>query len=169
MEMITNLIMHALHGLVYGMLLFLLASGLTLILGMMGVLNFAHGALYMAGAYFSFSILVWTGQFWLSLIIAPLLVGVIGILMERFLLRKVHVGGHVPELLLTFGVAYIIEDFVKLVWGTEPLRVDIHINSWGPLSRVPALYPVCVSRGVCLPFSYPLQDQSGYYRACRRG
>jgi branched-chain amino acid transport system permease protein len=142
MEMITNLIMHALHGLVYGMLLFLLASGLTLILGMMGVLNFAHGALYMAGAYFSFSILVWTGQFWLSLIIAPLLVGVIGILMERFLLRKVHVGGHVPELLLTFGVAYILEDFVKLVWGTEPLKVDIPALLSGSVSILGAPFPV---------------------------
>jgi branched-chain amino acid transport system permease protein len=142
MDLITTFTMHGLHGLVYGMLLFLLASGLTLILGMMGVLNFAHGALYMAGAYFSFSILAWTGQFWLSLIIAPVLVGVIGILMERFLLRKVHVGGHVPELLLTFGVAYILEDFVKLIWGTEPLKVDIPGILSGSISILGAPFPV---------------------------
>ena len=90
MELITTLSMHALHGLVYGMLLFLLASGLTLILGMMGVLNFAHGALYMVGAYLSFSVLMWTNQFWLSLLIVPVLVGLIGMVMERFFLRKVH-------------------------------------------------------------------------------
>jgi branched-chain amino acid transport system permease protein len=142
MELITTLSMHALHGLVYGMLLFLLASGLTLILGMMGVLNFAHGALYMVGAYLSFSVLMWTNQFWLSLLIAPVLVGLIGMFMERFFLRKVHVHGHVPELLLTFGVAYILEDFVKLIWGTEPLKVDLPAILSGSISILGGPFPV---------------------------
>ncbi len=114
-----------LHGLVYGMLLFLVASGLTLIFGMMGVLNFAHGALFMLGAYFSYQFLQWTGQFWVSLLVAPVLVGVLGILIERFLLRKVHVHGHAHELLLTFGLAYIIEELVKWVWGNQPLSVEV--------------------------------------------
>ena len=112
-----------LHGLVYGMVLFVLASGLTLIFGMMDVLNFAHGAFYMLGAYFSFSVLMWTDQFWLSLIAAPVGVGLFGIFVEWFFLRKVMEFGHVPQLLLTFGVAYILEDVVKIVWGTEPLKV----------------------------------------------
>jgi branched-chain amino acid transport system permease protein len=142
MELITTLSMHALHGLVYGMLLFLLASGLTLILGMMGVLNFAHGALYMVGAYLSFSVLMWTNQFWLSLLIAPVLVGLIGMFMERFFLRKVHIHGHVPELLLTFGVAYILEDFVKLIWGTEPLKVDLPAILSGSIPILGAPFPV---------------------------
>jgi branched-chain amino acid transport system permease protein len=142
MELITTLSMHALHGLVYGMLLFLLASGLTLILGMMGVLNFAHGALYMVGAYLSFSVLMWTNQFWLSLLIAPVLVGLIGMFMERFFLRKVHIHGHVPELLLTFGVAYILEDFVKLIWGTEPLKVDLPAILSGSISILGGPFPV---------------------------
>jgi branched-chain amino acid transport system permease protein len=103
MDALSIIPIQFLHGLVYGMLLFLVASGLTLIFGMMGVLNFAHGALYMLGAYFSYSILRWTGQFWLCMILAPLLVGAIGILIERFLLRKVHTHGHAHELLLTFG------------------------------------------------------------------
>lgn len=131
-----------LHGLVYGMVLFLLASGFTLIFGMMDVLNFAHAALYMLGAYFSFSVLTWTGQFWLSLLIAPFLVGLVGMFIERFFLRKVHVYGHIPELLLTFGIAYILEDVVKVIWGTEPLRVPIPAILSGSLSMFGASYPI---------------------------
>ena len=71
MDYISIIPIAILHGLVYGMILFLLASGLTLIFGMMDVLNFSHGAFYMLGAYFSFTVLNLTGQFWLSLIIAP--------------------------------------------------------------------------------------------------
>jgi branched-chain amino acid transport system permease protein len=142
MGVVTTFVMSLLHGLVYGMVLFLLASGLTLIFGMMGVLNFAHGALYMLGAYVSFSILVWTGQFWLSLIVAPVVVAFVGMFMERFFLRKVHSHGHVSELLLTFGVAYILEDIVKLVWGTEPLKVDIPALLSGSVPILGAPFPV---------------------------
>lgn len=123
MDTLSILPIQALHGLVYGMLLFLVASGLTLIFGMMGVLNFAHGALYMLGAYFSFSILRWTGHFWLSLIFAPIMVMIVGMILERFFLRKIHTYGHAHELLLTFGMAYIIEEAVKMIWGNEPLLV----------------------------------------------
>jgi len=130
-----------LHGLVYGMLLFLLASGLTLIFGMMGVLNFAHGALYMLGAYFSFSVLLWTGQFWLSLIIAPVLVALVGLLIERVFLRKVHVYGHVAELLVTFGIAFILEDVVMILWGSEPLKIEIPAILAGSLSMFGDTYP----------------------------
>ena len=141
-EIIAALPVQALHGLVYGMLLFLVASGLTLIFGMMGVLNFAHGALYMLGAYFSWSILHWTGNFWLSLAIAPVLVGVVGVVIERFLLRKVHVFGHAHELLLTFGIAYIVEELVKIFWGNEPLRVQLPAILTGSVSLLGIEYPV---------------------------
>lgn len=141
MDLLAALPTQALHGLVYGMLLFLVASGLTLIFGMMGVLNFAHGALYMLGAYFSFTILRITGQFWLSLIIAPLLVGGIGVLSERFLLRKVHKYGHAHELLLTFGLAYIIEELVKWFWGNEPLHVEIPGILAGSVNLLGITYP----------------------------
>ncbi len=142
MEFLAELPVQALHGLVYGMLLFLVASGLTLIFGMMGVLNFAHGALYMLGAYFSFSILQWTGQFWLSLLVAPLVVALAGAIMERFFLRKVHVYGHAHELLLTFGVAYIIEELVKIFWGNEPLRVVLPSLLAGSVPLLGIQYPV---------------------------
>jgi len=140
-DILATFAMQALHGLVYGMLLFLVASGLTLIFGMMGVLNFAHGALYMLGAYFSFTILRLTGQFWLSLIIAPFLVGGIGVFLERFLLRRVHKYGHANELLLTFGFAYIIEELVKWVWGNEPLYVELPKILAGSVNLLGITYP----------------------------
>ncbi len=142
MDLLAILPAQILHGVVYGMLLFLVASGLTLIFGMMGVLNFAHGALYMLGAYFSFSILMWTGQFWLCLILAPLMVGVIGIIIERFLLRKVHIYGHAHELLLTFGIAYIVEEIVKIIWGSESLLVKLPPILSGSVPLLGLEYPV---------------------------
>jgi branched-chain amino acid transport system permease protein len=114
-----------LHGLAYAGLLFLVSAGLTLVFGMMNVLNFAHAAMYMLGAYFSYSMLTATGQFWLCLIVCPLLLFAVGALIQRFLLRRVHVHGHLHELLLTFGLAYIITEVVKSVWGNFPLAMNI--------------------------------------------
>ena len=105
-----------LNGVSYGLLLFMLSSGLTLIFSMMGVLNFAHASFYMIGAYIAYSIAKVTG-FWPGLVIAPLVVFVIGALFERLCLRRVHKFGHVPELLITFGLSFVIIELVLLVWG----------------------------------------------------
>lgn len=105
-----------LNGLSYGLLLFMLSSGLTLIFSMMGVLNFAHASFYMLGAYFAYTISVKLG-FWVGLFVAPLLVGTIGALVERFGLRTVHKHGHIAELLFTFGLAYVIVEMVQVIWG----------------------------------------------------
>ncbi|KAA2242286.1 branched-chain amino acid ABC transporter permease [Salinarimonas soli] len=109
-----------LNGLLYGLLLFMLSSGLTLIFSMMGVLNFAHASFYMLGAYLAYAM---GGQigFWPALFLAPVLVGVAGALVERYGLRPVHANGHVAELLFTFGLAYLIEEIVKLFWGKQPV------------------------------------------------
>jgi len=109
-------IFSSLNGLLYGMLLFLLASGLTLIFSMMGVLNFAHASFYMLGAYFGYQISRYVG-YWPGLVLAPILVGFAGALIERFGLRTVHKFGHVAELLFTFGLAFIIEEGVQMIWG----------------------------------------------------
>jgi branched-chain amino acid transport system permease protein len=115
-----------LHGLAYAGLLFLVSAGLTLVFGMMNVLNFAHAAMYMLGAYFSYTIIMQlTGQFWMSLMLCPVLLFLIGALVERFLLRRVHAFGHVQELLLTFGLAYIITELVKWYWGNYPVAVNV--------------------------------------------
>lgn len=109
-------IISMLNGLSYGLLLFMLSSGLTLIFSMMGVLNFAHASFYMLGAYIGYSVAKLIG-FWPGLIIAPLVVGLLGAVFERLALRKVHKYGHVPELLITFGLSYIILELVQLAWG----------------------------------------------------
>jgi branched-chain amino acid transport system permease protein len=113
-----------LNGLVYGMLLFMLASGLTLIFGMMGVLNFAHAAFYMLGAYFAYSMSLAVG-FWPALLAAPLLVGGLGALVERYGLRRAHRFGHVAELIFTFGVAIVIQEVVQLVWGRPAKSYEV--------------------------------------------
>jgi len=112
-------VISTLNGVLFGMLLFLMASGLTLIFSMMGVLNFAHASFYMLGAFFGFQLSQWLG-FWPALVIAPVLVGGIGALVERYGLRYVHRHGHVAELLFTFGLAFVIEEIVQMIWGRLP-------------------------------------------------
>ena len=106
------------------MLLFLLASGLTLIFSMMGVLNFAHASFFMLGAYFAYQISHHIG-FWPGLIAAPILVGILGAAVERYALRPVHRFGHVAELLFTFGLAFVIEEVVQMIWGKVPVPYDV--------------------------------------------
>ncbi|MFO1272620.1 MAG: branched-chain amino acid ABC transporter permease [Rubrivivax sp.] len=110
-----------LNGLSNGLLLFMLASGLTLIFSMMGVLNFAHASFYMLGAYVAWSITQVVG-FWWGLLLAPPIVGLAGAAFERYALRRVHKFGHVPELLITFGLSYIVLELVQLVWGRQALN-----------------------------------------------
>lgn len=121
-----------LNGVIYGLLLFMLSSGLTLIFSMMGVLNFAHASFYMLGAYFAYTIGSVTG-FWVALFVAPILVGLAGAVIERWGLRKVHVNGHLAELLFTFGLAYLIDELVKIVWGKIPVPYEIPASLDFPL------------------------------------
>ena len=110
------IVVNIIDGLMFGLLLFMLSSGLTLVFSMMGVLNFAHASFYMLGAYFAYQISTFVG-FWPGLIIAPVLVGVAGAAIERYGLRRVHQYGHVPELIFTFGLALLIEEVVQFFWG----------------------------------------------------
>ena len=117
-----QILINLLNGLSSGLLLFMLSSGLTLIFSMMGVLNFAHASFYMVGAYLGY---LYTGLFGFgaALVLAPLTVGALGALFERLALRRVHAYGHVPELLITFGLSYVVLEVVQLVWGRTPLNV----------------------------------------------
>jgi branched-chain amino acid transport system permease protein len=121
-----------LNGVTYGLLLFMLSSGLTLIFSMMGVLNFAHASFYMLGAYFGYAISTKLG-FWPALVLAPLVVGAIGAAIERYGLRRAHATGHVSELLFTFGIAFMIEEAVRLTWGKMPVPYRIPAVLDGPL------------------------------------
>lgn len=122
--MLHTLLFVLLNGLVYGLLLFLLSSGLTLIFSMMGVLNFAQASFYMLGAYFGYQMMAWT-NYWVALIFAPLIVGLLGALIEHYVLSKVHNRGHVAELLLTFGLSYLFLEGVKLVWGVNAVSYNL--------------------------------------------
>jgi branched-chain amino acid transport system permease protein len=130
-----------LNGLVYGMLLFMLASGLTLIFSMMGVLNFAHASIYMIGAYLAFTVSQYIG-FFPALIVAPMLCGLLGAAIEVFGLRRVHSNGHIAELLFTFGLVFVIERCVQMIWGMLPMAY-----------RVPALldFPLFTFYGQYFP------------------
>jgi branched-chain amino acid transport system permease protein len=131
-----------LNGAVYGLLLFMLSSGLTLIFSLLGVLNFAHASLFMLGAYFSWQIGRWLG-FVPALILAPLVCGLIGAAIERFGLRGVHARGHVAEILFTFGLSFVIAELVVMAWGRNPIE-----------NRVPALidFPAFHLLGTSYPF-----------------
>ena len=117
-------IVSLLNGAIYGLLLFMVSAGLTLIFGMMGVLNFAHASFYMLGAYFAYTLTPLIG-FGMAMIGAPLLVGAVGVVVERFFLRRVHSYGHAHELLLTFGLSFIIAELVKLFFGNFPIDYRI--------------------------------------------
>ncbi|KQX87615.1 MULTISPECIES: branched-chain amino acid ABC transporter permease [Variovorax] len=121
-----------LNGVSYGLLLFMLSSGLTLIFSMMGVLNFAHASFYMLGAYFAYTLSGVVG-FWPALFLSPLLVGALGAAFERYSLRRVHKFGHVPELLVTFGLSYLILELVQLVWGRSTVPYGLPEALQGPL------------------------------------
>ncbi|MBZ0226030.1 MAG: branched-chain amino acid ABC transporter permease [Comamonas sp.] len=121
-----------LNGLSYGLMLFMLSSGLTLIFSMMGVLNFAHASFYMLGAYFAFALSQSLG-YWPALVIAPLAVGLVGAAFEQLCLRRVHKWGHVPELLITFGLSYLVLEVVQLIWGRNVVPYGLPDQLQGPL------------------------------------
>jgi branched-chain amino acid transport system permease protein len=132
----------AIHGLAYGMLLFLIASGLTMIFGMMGILNIAHASFAMLSAYFCYQVLLMTENFWVALLVAPVIAGFCGVLTERFLLRTVHKQGHLAELLITVGIMMVILEIVKIGWGTESLVVKIPPSLSGLVNFAGLTYPI---------------------------
>jgi branched-subunit amino acid ABC-type transport system permease component len=107
----------ALNGLAYGVLLFLLSVGLTLIFGMLDVVNLAHGSYYMLGAYAGLTLIAATHSFWLAVLVAPVAVGLIGAVVEGTCLRPLYRRGPLDQVLLTFGLIYLFEDLVKWIWG----------------------------------------------------
>ncbi|MCP4361362.1 MAG: branched-chain amino acid ABC transporter permease [Chloroflexi bacterium] len=113
-----NFLLQLLNGLVTSMLLFTMAAGLSLIFGQMNVINLSHGAFYLLGGYIGLTAIRQLGAFWPAVIVAPLLVGALGILIERFLLRRMYGGHrHLEQVLLTFGIALILSDMIQWNWG----------------------------------------------------
>ena len=114
-----------LNSLDVGMLLFVIASGLTIIFGVLGVLNFAHGALYMLGAYMVLTFMQYVAlPFWVSVIIAPLVVALLAAIIERLAIRQVYRRHITQSLLLTFALLLILDNGVRMIWGTSYYVVD---------------------------------------------
>jgi len=131
-----------LNGVTYGLLLFMLSSGLTLIFSMMSVLNFAHASFFMLGAYFAYQIGGAVG-FWAALVLSPVLVGVLGAVIERFGIRKAHRYGHVAELLFTFGLSFLAVEVVQLIWGKAAVDYRVPAALQGTLFTLYSMsYPI---------------------------
>ena len=121
--LLAVLLPQLLHGLVFGAALGLLALGLTVIFGLLGVMNFAHGELYMLGAYAGVAVIGLTQSFWVALIAAPLLVGVVGALTEMVALRPLYRREPLYGLILTFGLALVFREAVRQIWGGDMRRI----------------------------------------------
>lgn len=132
-----------LAGLSTGMFIWLVASGLTLIFGVLGVLNFAHGSFYMLGAYFCFTVLKYTGDnFWIGLILGPLCVCFVGFIVERFFLRYVYHLALPYQLLLTFAFVLLFDDLVKVVWGAGSISSPMVPGLSGSIPIMGRNFPV---------------------------
>lgn len=116
------MIIQILNGLSFGFLLFLLGSGLSLMFGLMEIVNLSHGSYFMLGAYIGISVSRWSGSFWLGAALAGLLMGLVGGFTERLLLRRLHLRA-LDQVLLTFGFVYIFMDLSKWLWGGDPLSL----------------------------------------------
>jgi branched-chain amino acid transport system permease protein len=121
--LLAVLLPQLLHGLVFGAALGLLALGLTVIFGLLGVMNFAHGELYMLGAYAGVTVIALTQSFWVALIVAPLLVGVVGAVTEMVALRPLYRREPLYGLILTFGLALVFREAVRQIWGGDMRRI----------------------------------------------
>ena len=130
----TQLILfNAFNGLIVGAFYALMALGLSLILNLSGVINFAHGGFLAIGAYIAYSLIPYVG-FWGGLLLAPFLTAMIGLLVERFLIRRLYQRDPLYSLLLTFGLAYILEDGTRYIWGAQSLPFPIPDWLTTPLS-----------------------------------
>ena len=115
-------LIQTLNGISFGMLLFLLAAGLSLIFGLMKVLNLTHGSFYLLGGYVGLTILHLSGSFVLAVLVGSLAIALLGVVMERFFLRRLHLQ-ELPQALLTFGFLFIFSDLATVVWGTNPQTI----------------------------------------------
>lgn len=129
------------NGLQLSMLLFLLSVGLTVIFGLMHFVNLAHGALYMLGAYLGVSIAKASGSFWLALLGAPLGVVVVGIVLYAGIIRRMRRAGPMSQVLVTFGLIFVIVDLVRIAWGDIALGITVPVSLQGPADIFGISYP----------------------------
>jgi branched-chain amino acid transport system permease protein len=139
---VSMYVSQGIHGITYGMVLFLIASGLTIIFGMMGILNMAHASFFMLSSYICYQVIVITGNFWAALLVAPVFTAFFGILVERVFIRRIQAFGHLGQLILTMGIAQVILGLVKIFWGTESLPVSVPPILGGIINIHGLQYPI---------------------------
>ncbi|WP_240479203.1 branched-chain amino acid ABC transporter permease, partial [Delftia tsuruhatensis] len=138
----TLLLEQLLNGLQFGLMLFLIAAGLTLVFGIMDIMNLAHGSLYMAGAYVAAETLQRTGSFTAAVLVAAVATGVAGVVLELVLIRRLAVRDHLAQVLGSYAVILIANDLVKMVWGPAPVMLNMPAALSGPVQLLPDLmYP----------------------------
>lgn len=141
---------------VYGMLLFLMSAGLSLIFGLMNVVNISHGSFFMLGAFVALAVMRWTGDFWLALALAPIPAIVIGVLVERVFLRRLYARGHLDQVLLTFGFTFVFVDLVRWIWGPDirslptPALLSSSVEAWGVTLPLYRLFLIVFGLGVAV-------------------
>jgi branched-chain amino acid transport system permease protein len=137
------LVEQALNGAQFGVTLFLTSAGLTLVFGIMNLINLAHGSLYMAGAYIAASVLLSTGSFTLALLIAIPAAALLGFLIERVLLRWFYHRSHLDQTLATFGLIMVANELVRMAWGSTPMQMTLPAMLQGSVNLMPGLnYPI---------------------------
>ena len=127
------LLFNLFNGLIVGAFYALMALGLSLILNLSGVINFAHGGFLALGAYIAYTLMPWCG-FWGALLIAPFLTSILGLITERILIRPLYGRDPLYSLLLTFGLAYVLEDVARYIWGAQSLPFQVPASLTTPLS-----------------------------------
>jgi branched-chain amino acid transport system permease protein len=131
-----------LNGLQFGLMLFLIAAGLTLVFGILDILNVAHGSLYMAGAYVAAQTMQVTQSFIAAVVVAAVVTGLVGLVLELVLIRKLVIRDHLAQVLGTFAVILIANDVIKMIWGPAPMMMSMPPALSGPVQLTPdLLYP----------------------------
>jgi len=155
----VNFLIQLLNSVQYGLLLFMLAAGLTLIFGIMGVVNLAHGSFYMLGAYLAYSLAALTQSFTMAIILGTVLSVLFGLLLEWLLFRHFYKRDHLDQVLLTFGLIYVFEEMRSILWGDDVHGVTIPdaLSASIPLTETLS-YPVyrLFMSGVCLALALGL-------------
>jgi branched-chain amino acid transport system permease protein len=140
---LSLVVVQLLNGVQLGLMLFLMASGLTLVLGMMSFINLAHGSFYMIGAFIASSLLAWTENFMLSLLVAVAGAGIVGLLLEIGMLRKVYQQSHLQHVLITFGLILVFNELARLIWGPFPVPLPVPALLAGSVEILPGItYPI---------------------------
>src|SRR4051812_11940897 len=143
MNFLGFILAQCLSALSQAAILFFIACGLTLIFGIMRIVNFAHGVIFMLGAYVGYSASVLTGSFVVALVVAPIAVGALGVLFERLFLRRIYgrrEGG--SDLLLTFGLAVVLSELIRVIWGAQPRSLPAPEALLGPVFILGQPFPI---------------------------